>query len=157
MVPQRDLAVVVDSGCCLPDSLIREWGITVIPHHAFLDSLDYLRRGGRVGKLPALAGDLLGIKPIAELSMVETRLAGKPRGRGPGRGPFGGLDAAEGRAQPRKSQRNVGGRPPMRQRYYYTALPTSLNAWRRSLASLPRSWAPTLVRAFWESRSMWTR
>ena len=81
MVPQRDLAVVVDSGCCLPDSLIREWGITVIPHHAFLDSLDYLRRGGRVGKLPALVGDLLGIKPIAELSMVETRLAGKPRGR----------------------------------------------------------------------------
>ena len=213
MVRQRDLALVVDSGCCLPDSLVSEWGITVIPHRlvldgkvlrdgvdirpsgfytalrggidppttsapapaefldafssrldegqdvvcltisshfssthqsaltardlasqdtnrgrvevidtctaaggtallalaaarlgsegrtiddvsrrlrslipgislfAFLDSLDYLRRGGRVGKLPALAGDLLGIKPIAELSMGETRLVGKPRGR----------------------------------------------------------------------------
>ena len=56
----------------------------LIPHinlFAFLDSLDYLRRGGRVGKLSALAGDLLGIKPVAELFMGETRLVGKPRGR----------------------------------------------------------------------------
>ena len=213
MVRQRDLAVVVDSGCCLPDSLVCKWGITVVPHRlvlggkvlrdgvdirpsgfyralrkvgyppttsapapaefldafsrclgegrdvvcltiasrfssthqsaltardmaseyadqarievidsgtaaggtallalaaarwgskglsleevygkvcrlipdinlfAFVDSLDYLRRGGRVGKLPALAGDLLGIKPVVELCMGETRLAGKPRGR----------------------------------------------------------------------------
>ena len=213
MVRQRDLAVVVDSGCCLPDSLVYKWGITVVPHRlvlggkvlrdgldigpsgfysalkegvdlpttsapapaeflevfserlddeqdiicltiasgfssthqsalsardligidpdqprievidtgtaaggagllalaagrwgseglsleevsnkvcrliphiclfAFLDSLDYLRRGGRVGKLHALAGDLLGIKPVAELCMGETRLVGKPRGR----------------------------------------------------------------------------
>ena len=48
---------------------------------AFLDTLYYLRRSGRVRRAAAWAGTLLGIKPLTELKMGEARLAGKPRSR----------------------------------------------------------------------------
>ena len=48
---------------------------------AFLDSLQYLQRGGRLGKIPALAGGLLNIKPLVKMQMGEARLLAKPRGR----------------------------------------------------------------------------
>ena len=48
---------------------------------AFLDTLEYLQRGGRIGRVPAWAGGLLNIKPVAELRMGQTSLVAKPRGR----------------------------------------------------------------------------
>ena len=48
---------------------------------AFLDTLEYLQKGGRMGRVPAWAGGLLNIKPVAELRMGQTSLVAKPRGR----------------------------------------------------------------------------
>lgn len=46
-----------------------------------VDSLEYLQRGGRVGKLSALAGSLLNIKPIIVMETGELIPYGKVRGR----------------------------------------------------------------------------
>jgi DegV family protein with EDD domain len=48
---------------------------------AFLDTLAYLGRGGRVRKLEAWAGSLLSIKPLTELRLGEARMLEKPRSR----------------------------------------------------------------------------
>ena len=46
LVQRHDVAVVVDSSCCLPPELLRQWHITVVPHQlvigdrAFRDGLD---------------------------------------------------------------------------------------------------------------------
>ena len=48
---------------------------------AFLHTLDYLRRSGRVPRIAAWAGSLLGIKPLTELKLGEARVIGKPRTR----------------------------------------------------------------------------
>ena len=48
---------------------------------AFLDTLRYLSRSGRVGKIDAWAGTLLRIKPITELRLGEARMLEKPRSR----------------------------------------------------------------------------
>ena len=49
---------------------------------AFLDTLDYLRRSGRVPRIAALAGSLLGIRPLTELRLGEARMLERPRSRG---------------------------------------------------------------------------
>jgi len=46
-----------------------------------LDSLEYLQKGGRVGKVSALAGSLLNIKPIIEMKNAELHPVSKVRGR----------------------------------------------------------------------------
>jgi DegV family protein with EDD domain len=48
---------------------------------AFLDTLYYLNRSGKVGKVQAWTGSLLGIKPITELKLGEARMLEKPRSR----------------------------------------------------------------------------
>lgn len=48
---------------------------------AFLDTLNYLSRSGKVGKVQAWTGSLLGIKPITELKLGEARMLEKPRSR----------------------------------------------------------------------------
>ena len=48
---------------------------------AFLDTLRYLKRGGRARKIGAWAGTLLGVKPLTELRMGEARMVGRPRNR----------------------------------------------------------------------------
>ena len=48
---------------------------------AFLDTLYYLRRGGRVPRVSAWAGSILGIKPLTELKLGEARVLDKPRTR----------------------------------------------------------------------------
>lgn len=48
---------------------------------AFLDTLTYLKRSGRITKAKAWAGSILGIKPLAELSLGNARLISKPRSR----------------------------------------------------------------------------
>ena len=48
---------------------------------AFLDTLHYLSRSGRVRKIDAWAGTLLSIKPLTELRLGEARMLEKPRSR----------------------------------------------------------------------------
>lgn len=47
---------------------------------ALLDTLEYLKRGGRISKTVALAGGLLNIKPVITLQDGEIALIGKARG-----------------------------------------------------------------------------
>ncbi len=47
---------------------------------ALLDTLEYLKRGGRISKTAALAGGLLAIKPVVELRNGEIHILGKARG-----------------------------------------------------------------------------
>jgi DegV family protein with EDD domain len=46
-----------------------------------VDSLEYLKRGGRIGMVSALAGSILNIKPIIQLNTGELRPYSKSRGR----------------------------------------------------------------------------
>lgn len=48
---------------------------------AFLDTLRYLSRSGRVRRIEAWAGSLLRVKPLTELRMGEARMLEKPRSR----------------------------------------------------------------------------
>ena len=48
---------------------------------AFLDTLYYLRKSGRVPRVAAWAGSLLGIKPLTELHLGAARVLEKPRSR----------------------------------------------------------------------------
>lgn len=47
---------------------------------ALLDTLEYLKRGGRISKTVALAGGLLNIKPVVTVRDGEVVLIGKARG-----------------------------------------------------------------------------
>ncbi len=47
---------------------------------ALLDTLEYLKAGGRISRTVALAGGLLNIKPVVSLSSGEVMLVGKARG-----------------------------------------------------------------------------
>ena len=47
---------------------------------AMLDTLEYLKRGGRISKTAAVAGSLLSIKPVVALQDGEIKVLGKARG-----------------------------------------------------------------------------
>ena len=47
---------------------------------ALVDTLEYLKRGGRISKTTALAGGLLNIKPVLTIETGEILLVGKARG-----------------------------------------------------------------------------
>lgn len=47
---------------------------------ALLDTLEYLKRGGRISKTVAIAGGLLSIKPVISLDGGEIKILGKARG-----------------------------------------------------------------------------
>ena len=47
---------------------------------ALLDTLEYLKRGGRISKAVALAGGLLSIKPVVSIQDGEIQMLGKARG-----------------------------------------------------------------------------
>ena len=47
---------------------------------ALLDTLEYLKKGGRISKTAALAGGLLNIKPVVTVQDGEVVLIGKARG-----------------------------------------------------------------------------
>lgn len=47
---------------------------------AMLDTLEYLKRGGRISKTVAFAGDLLSIKPVISLKDGSIQVIGKARG-----------------------------------------------------------------------------
>lgn len=48
---------------------------------AMLDTLEYLKRGGRISKAVAFAGSMLSIKPIIALINGEIKILGKARGQ----------------------------------------------------------------------------
>ena len=48
---------------------------------AFLETLYYLARSGRVGKVQAWTGAILRIRPVTELKLGEARILEKPRSR----------------------------------------------------------------------------
>lgn len=72
---------LADSGMdakSIADTLCKERGnICVV---ALLDTLEYLKRGGRISKTVAFAGGLLSIKPVVSLENGEIKLLGKARG-----------------------------------------------------------------------------
>ena len=47
---------------------------------AMFDTLEYLKRGGRISKAAAIAGGLLAIKPVVTLVDGEITILGKARG-----------------------------------------------------------------------------
>lgn len=47
---------------------------------ALLDTLEYLKKGGRISPTVAFAGEVLGIKPVVSVTDGEVALAGKARG-----------------------------------------------------------------------------
>ena len=47
---------------------------------ALLDTLEYLKKGGRISAATALAGSLLSIKPVVTVEEGEVRMIGKARG-----------------------------------------------------------------------------
>lgn len=47
---------------------------------ALLDTLEYLKKGGRIGKAAALAGSILSIKPVVTVEDGEVALLGQARG-----------------------------------------------------------------------------
>ena len=47
---------------------------------AVLDTLEYLKRGGRISKAAAFAGGLLNIKPVISIADGEIQLLGRARG-----------------------------------------------------------------------------
>ena len=47
---------------------------------AMLDTLEYLKKGGRISKTVAFAGGLLNIKPVVSIEDGEIRILGKARG-----------------------------------------------------------------------------
>ena len=47
---------------------------------AVLDTLKYLRKGGRISSVAAFAGEMLSIKPVVRVEKGEVRLAGKALG-----------------------------------------------------------------------------
>ena len=99
--------VVTDSVSDLPPQVVEELGITVVPlnvrfgeqtyrdgvdltaqnniprveFHAAFDTLEYLRRGGRIGKAQALLGSVLKVHPIITLKDGVVEPAGRARSR----------------------------------------------------------------------------
>lgn len=68
---------------------------------ALLDTLEYLKKGGRISKTAAFAGGILNIKPVVCIDSGEIRLLGKARGSRQGNnllaqeiGKAGGVDFA---------------------------------------------------------------
>lgn len=47
---------------------------------ALLDTLEYLKKGGRISSAAAIAGSLLSIKPVVAIENGEVKLVGKARG-----------------------------------------------------------------------------
>ena len=72
---------LVDRGLCV-EEIVRELmqkreKIKVL---ALLDTLEYLKKGGRISSAVALAGGLLNIKPVISVNDGEIKLVGKARG-----------------------------------------------------------------------------
>lgn len=67
-LPAADIASQLEQACSRVHML------------ALLDTLEYLRRGGRIGSAAAAAGALLALKPVVTMANGEVGLLGKARG-----------------------------------------------------------------------------
>lgn len=75
-------AEAANQGAPLPDVLaITDYAIHHVWLYDMLDTLEYLRRGGRMGRARALLGSLLSIKPIVTLEDGEVVPAARVRTR----------------------------------------------------------------------------
>ena len=64
----KELIKMRDDGCSLSEvSRLAEQVIKTTKIYFTLDSLEYLRRGGRIGPTTALVGGLLGLRPVLHL------------------------------------------------------------------------------------------
>ena len=63
---------------------------------AVLDTLEYLKRGGRISKTVAFAGGLLNIKPVLKIQDGEVNIVGKARGSKQGNAMLNDLIAQAG-------------------------------------------------------------
>jgi len=63
---------------------------------ALVDTLEYLKRGGRISPAVAIAGSLLNIKPVIALENGEVAMCGKARGSKNGNNLLSALIAKEG-------------------------------------------------------------
>ena len=72
---------------------VRKQGIRVF---ALLDTLEYLRRGGRISAVSAAAGTLLNVKPIVAVQAGAIVAVGKARGAKAGRAQLAHLVEGEG-------------------------------------------------------------
>ncbi|MDR1000847.1 MAG: DegV family protein [Clostridiales bacterium] len=72
----RDMGYSMDETCDVLDKVIKRSRIIFT-----VDSLEYLQRGGRIGKVTAFAGILLNIKPIICMFGGELNPIAKVRGR----------------------------------------------------------------------------
>lgn len=70
-----------EDGCSAPEIVaaleLRKKDVRVL---ALLDTLEYLKRGGRISGAAALAGNLLSIKPVIAIVNGEVAILGKARG-----------------------------------------------------------------------------
>ena len=69
--------IITDSASDITREEAERMGIRLI---ALLDTLEYLKRGGRISKTTAFAGALLSIKPVIALEKGEVAVLGKARG-----------------------------------------------------------------------------
>jgi len=72
---------LADEGLCAQEIALRleieKKNVHVI---ALLDTLEYLKRGGRISSAVAFAGQMLSIKPVVSIQEGEIRVLGKARG-----------------------------------------------------------------------------
>ena len=102
---------------------------------ATLDTLEYLRKGGRIGGAQALLGTMLSIKPIIEVANGVVEEAGQ----GPTR-----VEGARARCS--KNSRRQGRNDLGAARAWRPTSTSSSRAWSRSSAT-PRSWSARSARS----------
>ena len=72
---------MVREGCRAQEILYRlSYLHNPLPVYSIFDSLEYLRKGGRIGKATALAGKVMGIKPLLTFFEGEPKNVDKVRG-----------------------------------------------------------------------------
>ena len=72
---------LIDSGLAFEEIMERlEEDKSRIRLIALLDTLEYLKKGGRISKAAAMAGSLLSIKPVIAIQQGEVAILGKARG-----------------------------------------------------------------------------
>ena len=124
----------------------------------YVDTLEYLRRGGRMGAAAALVGSALAVKPILTVDDGRVGPFEKVRTSAKALSPARGARRGGGRRRRGRRRGRAPGQPRPRRRSWPTRLGDRLEQGpagprgRRSARSAPSS-APTSARAWWPWRS----